>query len=164
MATDPLQPLTPQQETFVTAYVVGGLANATEAAIQAGYSPNSARGSAARLLAKANIQAAVQRKQAVIAVRVEYSHSDWLRDVQSTVNEARQAGSHAAALKGYELLGRHIGALKSDRGLSREQADLFTHLGAAMERANQLASQSDSEVIELPENSVRELEGEGGTG
>lgn len=60
MATD----LLTQQQAFAEAYVLGN-GNATQAAIQAGYSPVSARQTASRLLHTPHVQNAIQREQAV---------------------------------------------------------------------------------------------------
>lgn len=60
MGTDLLN----QQRAFAEAYVLGH-GNATQAAIQAGYSPVSARQTASRLLHTPHVQDAIQRAQAV---------------------------------------------------------------------------------------------------
>ena len=48
------KPLTPRQAAFVAAYATHGIAE--RAAVEAGYSERTARGSAARLLANAGIK------------------------------------------------------------------------------------------------------------
>jgi phage terminase small subunit len=53
-----------QQHAFAQAYVFGH-GNATQAAIEAGYSPVSARQTASRLLHTPHVQEAIQRAQAV---------------------------------------------------------------------------------------------------
>ena len=60
MGTDLLE----QQRAFAEAYVLGN-GNATQAAIEAGYSPVSARQTASRLLHTPHVQYAIQRAQAV---------------------------------------------------------------------------------------------------
>ena len=52
-----------QQQAFAQAYVLGH-GNATQAAIEAGYSPVSARPTASRLLHTPHVQIAIQRAQA----------------------------------------------------------------------------------------------------
>ncbi len=59
---------TPKQQQFIDAYVAE--ANATKAAIAAGYSANSARVQGSRLLADADISAEIERKRAQISKRV----------------------------------------------------------------------------------------------
>jgi phage terminase small subunit len=54
-------PLTPNQQRFVEEYLVD--LNATQAAIRAGYSAKTANRQGARLLTKADIQAAIQAAQ-----------------------------------------------------------------------------------------------------
>jgi phage terminase small subunit len=53
--------ITAQQKAFISEYVKTGF-NATQAAINAGYSKKTARNSAARLLSKDNIQEAIEKK------------------------------------------------------------------------------------------------------
>ena len=63
-----------------------------------------------------------------------------------------------AAMKGYELLGRHIGALATTRTISDEERKFATYLGAAMQR------DADARVREVKVTEVRVLEEEGGAG
>ena len=60
MTTD--QELTPRQAAFVAEYMVD--LNGAAAAVRAGYSANSAKEQAARLLTNANVQAAIAAAQA----------------------------------------------------------------------------------------------------
>lgn len=55
--------LNPRQEAFVNAYAAGGFSNGTQAAIEAGYAERCARVTAAKLLTKANIKAAVEARR-----------------------------------------------------------------------------------------------------
>ena len=54
--------MTPKQRRFVDEYLID--LNATQAAIRAGYSPNTANEQGAQLLAKLSISVAIQRAQA----------------------------------------------------------------------------------------------------
>ena len=50
------------------------------------------------------------------------------------IEKKRPKAEHRAAMKGQEMLGRYVGALTNDRRPSDEEKQLFTYLGAAMER------------------------------
>ena len=82
MTTTAVKPrLTPKQQAFVVQYIVDY--NGAKAAIRAGFAERSANVTASRLLAKANIQAAIAKSQQRIANRVDVK----LEDV---VNEYRR--------------------------------------------------------------------------
>ena len=146
--TQTVKRLTPQRDAFVTAYVMG--ASAADAARQAGYSKHTAKNQGSRLLANVDVVQAIERKRAVMQTKVEYSTADWIRDTLEIGAEARAAGAHGPALKAQELVGRHIGALTNERSVSREQAELFSYLGAAMERQRAELAQSSGQTVELP--------------
>jgi phage terminase small subunit len=94
--------LNDREVAFVREYLVD--LNATKAAIRAGYSPRSARTTSSRLLAKANIQEAVQRATSERAKRVEVTADDVVREL---------------ALLAFSDLGRAFGA--NGRMLSLEE-------------------------------------------
>lgn len=73
------RPLTPRQLAFVAEYLVD--LNGTQAAIRAGYSPHTANEQAARLLAKASIQAAIREAMAARSARTEISADAVLREL-----------------------------------------------------------------------------------
>ena len=58
-------PLNPRQQRFVDQYIID--LNGTQAAIRAGYSPRTANEQASRLLAHANVRAAVDARTKVLA-------------------------------------------------------------------------------------------------
>jgi phage terminase small subunit len=70
--------LTPKQQRFVDEYLVD--LNATQAAIRAGYSEKTARTQAAHLLAKDNIAAVIQKRQAERAERTELTQDEVIND------------------------------------------------------------------------------------
>ncbi|MEI8033733.1 MAG: terminase small subunit [Chlorobiaceae bacterium] len=98
--------LTPKQEMFCREYLVD--LNGTQAAIRAGYSAKTAHPQAARALSnvtvKSRIDALKAEREAVVGITAEYV----LRGIKETTEEARASGEKAVALKGYELLGRHL--------------------------------------------------------
>lgn len=71
--------LTPKQSLFVKEYLVD--LNATQAAIRAGYSPKTARVTAAENLTKANIQTAIDEAMKERAERLEISQDKVLREI-----------------------------------------------------------------------------------
>ncbi len=144
--------LPPKQDTFVTEYLTNG-GNGAQAAIAAGYSHNYADRTAYRLLQKVEVSRAIERKQNAMQLKVEYSAAQWLEDQLRFQQEARADGSWSAVGKFSELVGRHIGALSDAGRLNRESAELFTMLGAAMERA----TNSQRQVAEAVEVPAREL-------
>lgn len=164
-----LQPLTAQQQQFVSNHVATSFASAKQAAIDANYSPKNAAQQASRLLSKANIQAAIEAKRAAIAVQVDYSISDWTRDLHDDIAQAKAAGSHGAVMKGRELLGKSIGALQGERRLSDDEEKMFAYQRAEMleyfkkkeaERAG--AIEVESRVV--GEETSQRAGGGGGTG
>lgn len=114
--------LTPRQERFVQEYLID--LNATQAAIRAGYSENTARSIAAENLTKPNIQQAVTRGFQTRAERVEITQDYVLGRLVQNVERSMQAqplfdregnltGEYtyqgSVANKALELLGKHIG-------------------------------------------------------
>lgn len=108
----PDSPLTPRQARFVSEYLVD--LNGRQAAIRAGYSPRTANEQAARLLTKANIQAAVEAGRAAQAQSAELT-ADWIiRRLKEEAQLTGEGASHAARVKALELLGKRL-ALWVDR-------------------------------------------------
>lgn len=98
--------LNPKQERFVAEYLVD--LNATQAAIRAGYSPRSAHVHAARLLNNDNIRAAVAEKGKKVAENVDITVEFVLSGIKRVIQMAEDRGELNPALKGYELLGKHL--------------------------------------------------------
>lgn len=73
------KPLTPKQQRFVEEYLVD--LNATQAAIRAGYSAKAAAVQGARMLANANVAAAVRAGRAVVSERAQFGAEDVLREL-----------------------------------------------------------------------------------
>ena len=88
--------------------------------------------------------------------------ADWLNDLRETTEEARKASAWSAAMKGYELQGRHIGALKNDRSISDDERKFASYLGAAMQREFDRAERANSSEVSdedtVPENPPRTVE------
>lgn len=101
--------MTPKQECFVREYLID--LNATQAAIRAGYSAKTAEVQGSRLLSNAKVAGAVQAAMDARSERTEIT-SDYVLDViRDTTERCRVQGeafNPNAALKGAELLGRHL--------------------------------------------------------
>jgi phage terminase small subunit len=113
--------LTPKQSLFVKEYLVD--LNATQAAIRAGYSEKTAGAIGFENLQKPEIQAELQKGADERAERVGITADFVLGGIQQLVSrcvqaeavrdkEGNETGEYKfdahAALKGYELLGKHL--------------------------------------------------------
>lgn len=101
------QTLTIKQRVFVGEYLIDF--NATAAAKRSGHSEKTAARIAVELLNKPHVSKAVQLAIKKREAMTERSALDVLKDISETAREARQAGNYSAALKGYELEGKHYG-------------------------------------------------------
>lgn len=113
--------LTHKQRQFVREYLIDR--NATQAAIRCGYSAKTAKQQGSRLLSYADIQAAIEVGNAKAAERAELTVAGVLNDIKTVVSRCMQqepvldkdgnpTGEYrfeaSPALKGLELLGRHL--------------------------------------------------------
>jgi len=113
--------LTPKQKRFVSEYLID--LNATQAAIRAGYSQKTANEQGARLLANASVQAAITEAIEQREKRTQITQDYVLNGIKQLVDrciqaepvrdkEGNETGEYRfeafAALKGYELLGKHL--------------------------------------------------------
>lgn len=127
--------LTPKQQRFVEEYLID--LNATQAAIRAGYSEKTAQEQSSRLLSNVMVQDAVQEAQNKLSERTEITQNYVLENIQKVVERCMQQEAVRArdgspllvegpegdlaclfefketgALKGLELLGKHLGMFK----------------------------------------------------
>lgn len=127
--------LTPKQQRFVEEYLID--LNATQSAIRAGYSERTAKSIGQENLTKPDIQKAIQEAQSKLTERTEITQDYVLTNIKKVIErcmqqEAVQArdGSpllvegpegdlaclfefkETGALKGLELLGKHLGMFK----------------------------------------------------
>lgn len=112
--------LTPKQETFCKEYLLD--LNATQAAIRAGYSEKTARQIAEQNLSKLDIQERVQELMDLRSERTEITTDYVLNGIKElterciqaspVIKDGQETGEYrfdaGAALKGYELLGKHL--------------------------------------------------------
>ena len=96
-----------KQRLFVSEFLVD--LNGSAAAIRAGYSRNSARQIATRLLSKVHIRALVQEKQKETEERLQICRDDIIRGLLRAAQEARAAGNPMAMIRAYREIGLMMG-------------------------------------------------------
>lgn len=101
-----MNPLTPKQQRFVQEYLVD--LNATQAAVRAGYSPKTSEQQGSRLLGNAKVAAAVAAGRKRLAAKLDLTAEKVLADIERIANKAERAKRYGDALKGKELLGKHL--------------------------------------------------------
>lgn len=104
--------LTPKQKKFIEEYLVD--LNATQAAIRAGYSPKTARASAARNMKDVNIQAALQKARERQKARTEITADMVLKELLAIATDraddmTNSRLKYSNKIKALELLGKHLG-------------------------------------------------------
>ena len=122
--------LTPKQQRFVEEYLID--LNATQAAIRAGYSEKTAKSVGHENLTKPDIVKAIQEAQNKRAERTEITQDYVLTNIQKVIERCMQVQQvdncltqtedgelaqafmfkEQGALKGLELLGKHLGMFK----------------------------------------------------
>lgn len=102
--------LTPKQLRFVQEYLID--LNATQAAIRAGYSERTAKSIGQENLTKPAIAAEIAKQQAKVAKKAEITAEFVLAGIVALIKRCEQNQEESTALKGYELLGKHLGMFK----------------------------------------------------
>ena len=122
--------LTPKQQRFVEEYLID--LNATQSAIRAGYSEKTAAVIGAENLIKPNIAKAIAEAQAKREERTQITQDYVLTNIQKVIERCMQVAQvengvienangdlaqafmfkEQGALKGLELLGKHLGMFK----------------------------------------------------
>lgn len=117
--------LTAKQTRFVAEYLV--TLNASEAARRAGYSPKTAFRSGQQNMQKCAVTTAIAVELAKRAKRTEIDQDYVLSRISLTVAESmgEEHRNPQAALKGLELLGRHL-AMFTDKTLNKHSFDDLT--------------------------------------
>lgn len=95
-----------KRQRFVDEFLVD--LNRKQAAIRAGFSPKTAETQGSRLYRNVHVRAAIDKALEERAERYVAKQGDVLYSIHCIAKEARDAGEYAAALKGYELLGKHL--------------------------------------------------------
>ncbi|MCM3703807.1 terminase small subunit [Paenibacillus macerans] len=119
--------LTAKQERFVQEYLKD--LNATQAAIRAGYSENTAAETGYENLRKPQIAAEIEKRQEKIGEQNEITVEWLLAEMKDTYIKAKEVGELSAANKTLEMLGRYKGIfndkLKVDAVVTKKLEDFF---------------------------------------
>lgn len=102
--------LNPKQLRFVQEYLID--LNAKQAAIRAGYAPKAAQEQGSRLLSHAKVASEIAKRQAKVAEKAEITAEFVLAGIVALIKRCEQNQEESTALKGYELLGKHLGMFK----------------------------------------------------
>jgi len=101
--------MTPKQEAFIREYLID--LNATQAAERAGFSAKTAYSIGQDNLNKPEIAAAIQAAMNARAERTEITADYVLKGIKDVTERCAKEGEEfnpPSALKGYELLGKHL--------------------------------------------------------
>lgn len=98
--------LTPKQERFVAEYLIDS--NGKRAAEAAGYSPRTAGRIASETLLNPKVKAALAAARKRIATKLDLTAEKVLADIERIANKAEKARRFGDALKGKEMLGKHL--------------------------------------------------------
>ena len=139
-------PLTPKRQRFVTEYLVD--LNATQAAIRAGYAKSGARTEGARLLANADIQAAIAERATALAEKAEVSPEWVLTQLRNVVDNP--AARDADRIRAGELIGKYLGMFtgRVHHTASFVRPELASIPAADLERLQALAFPESSPAID----------------
>lgn len=110
--------MTPKQEAFVREYLID--LNATQAYIRAGYkvSEEVARRNGHRLLTNADVASAIEEAQAKRAEESNISAKYVLDSIQRVAETAERENKFSDAIRGFELLGKHLGIFVEKREIT----------------------------------------------
>lgn len=137
--------LSPRQARFVSQLAI--LGNGAAAARAAGYAPKAARITASKLLAKGNVQAALQAEEAVVAAQMGVTRQRVLDGLLEAVGTARERGEPMAMVSAWREVARVCGFYAPERvriGVEHGDDDAV----ATGRRLNLL---SDAELVRLIE-------------
>ena len=127
---------------FAEEYVLD--ANATAAAIRAGYSARSAHVTACRMLKDPVVQAAVAERQALVAEELEITREKVMRGLLEAVEIARLQADPAALVKAWSELARMCGYYAP----VKQQLDVSV---SAKRMVEHFEVMSDAELLKLVE-------------
>jgi phage terminase small subunit len=101
-----MRELTAKQQVFIKEYMID--LNATQAAIRAGYSAKTADRIGPELLGKTCVAEALQEEMAKRLEKAQITADFVLEGIKKSIEACTIAKQYQSALKGYELLGRHL--------------------------------------------------------
>lgn len=124
--------LTPKQQRFCEEYLID--LNATQAAIRAGFSVKTADKIGSQLLGKTRVLAEIDQLKKARAQSTGITAEEVLTRIDRITTEAEKIGDFKNALRGNELLGKHL-KLFTERIEVTDSSDLANRVKAARERA-----------------------------
>lgn len=126
--------LTPKQAAFVTEYLIDR--NATQAAIRAGYSSNTAESQGSRLLSKAKIKSELDRRGAKIAKNREITAELVLNGLLTEAERIGTNSSHGARVAAWRALGEYLALFKQrheiETATKRDPQEIKAEVKAAL--------------------------------
>ena len=132
---------------FAEEYVLD--ANATAAAIRAGYSARSAHVTACRMLKEPVVQAAVAERQALVAEELEVTRQEVMRGLLDAVEIARLQADPGAMVKAWSEIARMCGYYAPER----KQVDVSV---SAKRMVDQFEVMSDAELLKIVQQPAAE--------
>jgi phage terminase small subunit len=99
-------PFSAKEERFMAEYLIDG--NGDRAATAAGYSASNARSQAYQMLRKPRIKAEINRRTKLLSAKLQLTAEKVLGDIERIANKAERAKKYGDAIKGKELLGKHL--------------------------------------------------------
>lgn len=145
--------LTIKQKRFVDNYVT--LGNASEAVIQAGYATKNKNRMGSKMLQQPKIKAAIDERLQEERERNELTADLVIQKLMNIV-DATETDNPTAALRGLELLGKHLGLYRDRQEISgpdggaiemdQRQTESIQELHNSLDR---LASRNKDNVVEL---------------
>ena len=118
-----------RQRRFLKAYLLTG--NGTQAAIEAGYSPDSARFTASRLLTNDNIWDELLAAQNHIQRQSDITVEEHLTKLADLRDRAKEDGHMSAAVRAEELRGRVLGFYIHDKNRNKARPKATAHMSEA---------------------------------
>lgn len=117
--------LTPKQERFVKEYLID--LNATQAAIRAGYSENTAYSQGPRLLENVGVKEAIEKGKQKTFKKLEITRENIIRDLVK-IKEDNIEDFPPHALKALEMLNKMLGFNEPDKidHTVRQEPPLFS--------------------------------------
>ncbi len=116
--------LNPKQKRFCEEYIKD--LNATQAYIRAGYSKRSAENLASRMMGNDGVGAYIAELQAKISDRNAITVDNIVKFIKEVSEEARDGGDATNALKGADLLMKHLGGYDKDNVLKVDGMNKIT--------------------------------------
>lgn len=137
--------MTVKEQLFVAAYVAGDpreLGNGTKAALTAGYSQKTASRIASGLLAKPHIKAAINAEVKKLSESLNITAKSVLQNIERLSRLAEDAGKFGDAIRGQELLGKHL-------KLFADKVELTGKDGGPIETKRSAAELTDDELAAI---------------